>query len=87
MLDARGDATFGTNYQSNNKTWTWGDYDLGIHGPGLICKVEGCINYIRYHDILEENVHMVISKFNLDPSCVIFQQDNAPIHTTMMLQD
>ena len=58
-----------------------------IHGPGLICKVEGRINQICYCDILEENVHKVISKFNLDPSCIIFQQDNASIHTTKMLQE
>jgi transposase len=58
-----------------------------MHGPGLICKVEGRINQIRYRDILEENVHRVISKFNLDRSRVIFQQDNAPIHTTKMLQE
>ena len=56
-----------------------------IHGPRLICKVEGHINQICYRDILEENVHRVISKFNLDPSRVILQQDNAPIYTTKML--
>ena len=44
-----------------------------IYRPGLIYKVEGSINQICYRDILEENVHKVISKFNLDPSCVIFQ--------------
>ena len=58
-----------------------------IHGLGLICKVEGCINQICYCDILKENVHRIISKFKLDPSCVIFQQDNAPFHTTKMLQE
>ena len=58
-----------------------------IHGPGLICKVEERINQICYCDILEENIHKVISKFNLDPSCVIFQQDNASIYTTKMLQE
>ena len=58
-----------------------------IYGSKLVCKVDGRINQICYRDILEDNVHKVISKFNLDPSHVIFQQDNATIHTTKMLQE
>ena len=45
------------------------------------------MNHICYRDILEENIHRVISKCNLDPSRVIFQHDNAPIQTTKMLQE
>jgi hypothetical protein len=58
-----------------------------IHRPKLIYKVEGCINQSRYHDILDENVHRTISKFNLDTSYVMFQHDNVPIYTTKILQE
>ena len=57
-----------------------------INGPGLICKVDGHINQSRYLDILEENIPKIISKFNLDSSSIIFQQDNAPIHRAKLLQ-
>ena len=57
-----------------------------INGPGLICKVDGRINQSRYLDILKENIPKIISKFNLDSSSIIFQQDNAPIHRAKLLQ-
>jgi hypothetical protein len=63
----------------------WGS--MYIHGPGLVCKVEGHINQHFYHEILEQNVCRTIQKFQLDPFHVIFQQDNAPVYTTKMLQE
>ena len=57
-----------------------------INGPGLICKVDMHINQSHYLDILEENIPKIISKFNLGSSSIIFQQDNAPIHKTKLLQ-
>ena len=57
-----------------------------INRPRLICKVDGRINQSRYLDILEENIPKIISKFNLDSSSIIFQQDNAPIYKAKLLQ-
>ena len=57
-----------------------------INGPGLICKVDRCINQSHYLDILEEDIPKIILKFNLDSSSIIFQQDNAPIHRAKLLQ-
>ena len=56
-----------------------------INGPRL-CKVDGRINQSRSLDILEENIPKMISKFNLDSSSIIFQQDSAPIHRAKLLQ-
>ena len=78
------------NHFWNIKAWCWGVLIWGsmyIHGLGLVCKVEGCLNQDRYHEILENKmVCRIIPMFHLDPSCVIFQQVSAPIHTTKMLQ-
>ena len=52
----------------------WGCFSLS--GVGHICRVEGSINSSRYQNIL---------KTYMLPSCtkdVIFQQDNAPLHTS-----
>ena len=57
-----------------------------INGPGLICKVDVYINQSCYLDILEENIPKIISKFNLDSSSIIFQQNNASIHKAKLLQ-
>ena len=57
-----------------------------INGLGLICKVDGHINQSCYLDILEENIPKIISKFNLDSSSIIFQQDIASIHKAKLLQ-
>ena len=61
----------------------WGS--MSIHGPGVVCKVEGHVNQHRYQEILEQNLPQTIWKFHLDPSSIIFQQDNAHMHTTKML--
>ena len=52
----------------------WGCFSLS--GVGHICRVEGSINFSRYQNII---------KTYMLPSCtkdVIFQQDNAPPHTS-----
>lgn len=61
----------------------WGS--MCIHGPRLVCEVEGRINQHPYREILEQNVCRPIQKIYLDPSCIILQQDNAHGHTTKML--
>lgn len=53
-----------------------------IHGPGMMCRIEGRLNQHGYQKILEEHLYGTIQKYNLDASKVIFQQDNAPVHSS-----
>ena len=57
------------------------------HGPGLVYKIEGRLNQHGYHQILEQTIDGIIRKYNLDATKVIFQQDNASIYTTKMMQE
>lgn len=63
------------------RNYIWGR--MCIYGLELACKEEGH----RYHEFVERNVGKRIQKFHVDTSRVIFQQDNAPIHTTKLLQE
>ena len=58
-----------------------------IHGLGLVCKEKRQINQHRCCRILEQNVYRMIWKCYLNPFCVIFHEDNAPVHTTKLLQE
>ena len=58
-----------------------------IHEPRLECKIEGCINQHGFCEILEQNVCRTIQRLHLDPSCIIFQQDNPLVPTTKLLQE
>ena len=53
-----------------------------IHEPGMMYRIEGCLNQNGYQKILNEHIYGTIQKYNLDASEVIFQQDNAPIHSS-----
>ena len=63
----------------------WGN--MTSHGLRLVYKIEGHLNQHRYHQILEQTIDGTIRKYNLDATEVIFQQDNASIHTTKMMQE
>jgi hypothetical protein len=49
-------------------------------------RIEVRLNQHGYQKILEEHLHGPIQKYNLDASEVIFQQDNAPIHSTISMK-
>ena len=63
----------------------WGN--MTSHGPGLVYKIEGRFNHYGYRQILKQTIDHTIKKYNLDATKVIFQQDNASIHTTKMMQE
>jgi transposase len=63
----------------------WGS--MTIYGPGLVYKVEGRLNQHGYRQILEQTIDGTIRKYGLDATQVIFQQDNASVHTTKMMQE
>ena len=63
----------------------WGS--MTSHGLGLVYKIEGRLNQHGYRQILEQTIDGTIKKYNLDATKVIFQQDNASIHTTKMMQE
>ena len=56
------------------------------HGPRLVYKIEGHLNQHGYRQILEQTIDGTIRLYRLDATEVIFQQDNASIHTTKMMQ-
>ena len=58
-----------------------------IYGPSLIHRVDGRLNQQGYQQILEEQLYGSICKLQLNALQVIFQQDNAPIHTTRKMNE
>ena len=48
----------------------WGN--MTSHGPGLVYKIESCLNQHGYCQILEQTVDGTIIKYNLDATKVIF---------------
>ncbi len=63
----------------------WGS--MTNHGPRLVYKIEGRLNQHGYRQILEQTIEGTIRKYKLDATKVIFEQDNASIHTTKMMQE
>ena len=63
----------------------WGS--MTSHGPRLVYKIEGRLNQHGYRQILEQTIDGTIRKYKLDATKVIFQQDNASIHTTKMVHE
>lgn len=59
---------------------------MTIHGCGLLIKINGKVNQLLYKQILEVGLYSTICKFELNPEHLIFQQDNASIHTTKMMK-
>ena len=50
-------------------------------------KIKGPLNQHEYRQILEQTIDGTIRKYGLDATQVIFQQDNASVHTTKMMQE
>ena len=63
----------------------WGS--MTSHGPGLVYKIEGCLKQHGYRQILQQTIDGTIKKYKLDATKVIFQHDDASIHTTKMMQE
>ena len=49
-------------------------------GPGFMCKIEGTMDQHLYKSILEGELIQTIDWYGMDPTKVIFQQDNDPKH-------
>ena len=63
----------------------WGN--MTSHGPCLVYKIKGRLNQHGCRQILEQTIEGTIIKCKLDATKVIFQQINASIHTTKMMQE
>ena len=50
-------------------------------GPGFMCKLGSTLDQHLYKEILMDELQKTIEYFDLDPTKVIFQQDNASCHT------
>jgi hypothetical protein len=58
---------------------------INVSGTGMTTIYNGRLNSERYQDILIENLQPSLDLFSLGTD-YIFQQDNAPCHTSRMLQ-
>ena len=57
-----------------------------IYGCGLLMKINGKINQALYKEILEVGISSTICFHDMNSMCVIFQQDNAPIHNAKSMK-
>ena len=75
------------NPPANNRTTTmfWGC--IGIHGPGELVQVQGKINSDAYIAILRDHLPQSVENIFGDRRMFyIFQQDNAPVHSSRATQ-
>lgn len=59
---------------------------LNIHGPDMMCEIEGRLNKHEHQKNLNNHLFGTIQKYNIDASRVIFQHDNAPVHRSNSMQ-
>ena len=52
---------------------------VSCFGVGTLASVDGNINSVKYQEILDDNLWLVLVHHFLDGNC-IFQDDNAPVH-------
>jgi transposase len=55
-------------------------------GPGYMCRLDGHLNQDLYLRILEDELQQTIKHYQFDSAKVIFQQDNAPAHTSIAVR-
>ena len=60
---------------------------MTYNGLGYMCKIQGIVNQHLYIKILREELQVTIKYFHLDPSKVIFQQDNASCHKASVVSN
>ena len=59
---------------------------MTVHGYEFFMKINIKVNQFLYKQILEVDFCSTICWIQLDPKCLIFQHDNASIHTTKMIK-
>ena len=59
---------------------------MTFYGCGLLIKIDGKVNQALYKEILEVGLSSTICFYDMDPRCVIFQQDNAPIYNAKSMK-
>ena len=58
------------------------------HGPGALITFDGCLNSLKYIDLLEEHLPTALEEFpNIQLNHIIYQQDNAQSHLSKVTQD
>lgn len=67
------------------KLMMWGC--MTADGGGSLIFIEGTITGAKYVDILKDGLTSSIRDWGLEPSDVIFMQDNAPAHASRIVQD
>ena len=56
------------------------------HGVGTLCKVDGNINAVKYHDILDNHLWPILARHFADKS-YHFQDDNAHVHRARIIEE
>ena len=58
------------------------------HGRGPLIIFDGCLNSVKYIDLLEEHLPTVLKRFpNNQLNDIIYQQDNTRAHLSKMTQE
>ena len=60
---------------------------LTSRGVGNMYKIDGRMNATNYLELLQEELYTTLVDFNFDLDEVIFQQDNAPVHTAKIVEE
>jgi transposase len=57
------------------------------YGIGFMTKFKGTVNAELYLEVLKDELAMTINEQRLDPSKMVFMQDNASVHTARKVMD
>jgi transposase len=60
---------------------------MTAQGPGFMCRIDGTMTKDVYLDILKDELQQSIEYYGLNPDQVIFQHDNDPKHTALLVRE
>jgi transposase len=75
----------GSKKFGGGKVMIWGC--ITYEGMGFSCKIDDILDAELYSQIMREELNQTIRYYHLDPSKIIFQQDNDPKHTSKLAKD
>ena len=71
-----------THREGDPNVWSF----IRCHDPGPRIIFDGCLNFLKYIDLLEEHLPTTVKRFpNNQLTDIIYQQDNAQAHVSKMI--